>query len=117
MKTLVALIVVLVMALMVVPVQGGDDAQTPKTYYEAAIAREIADCRQKSALRFSRSPNLRLKGHREASKAMFMETHRVQLVDGMVALNLEPKTYKVHRFLNDRFSCTCYAPWVAKGDL
>jgi hypothetical protein len=46
--------------------------------------------------------------------AMFLETHRERLVNDMMAVNLEPKGYKVERFLNDRFGCTCYATWAAK---
>lgn len=117
MKTMLTAVVVMLMALMVVPVQGGDDTQSRKTFFEMAIAQEIADCHQKSELRSSRSPNLRLKGHREASKALFLETHRARLVESMVALNMEPKPYKVQRFLNDRFSCTCYAKWTPQGSI
>jgi hypothetical protein len=55
-----------------------------------------------------------MKGHREASMAMYLETHRDELVTDMMRLNLEPKTYKVERYLNDRFSCSCYADWATK---
>lgn len=116
MKTLACVIVVVVMAVMAGAVQGGDDFQEQKVYYEKAIDREIADCQRKSALRSSRSPNLRVKGHREASKALFLETHRDQLVDSMLALGLRPKAHKVHQYLNDRFSCTCYATWAQHGN-
>ncbi len=112
MKTMVSVVFVVLMVCMVAPAQGGDEAQARKVYYESAITQEIAACRAKSELRSSRSPNLRMKGHREASKALFLETHKAQLVDSMVALNLETKTYKVERFLNDRFNCTCYAQWT-----
>jgi hypothetical protein len=52
-----------------------------------------------------------VKGHREASMAMFLETHRDQLVESMMDQDVKPKAYKVERFLNDRFRCTCYATW------
>lgn len=115
MKTLACIIVVVVMMVMASSVQGGD-SQELAAYYERIIAEEIQDCRRQSELRSSRSPNLRMKGHREASKALFLETHREQLVDSMLALGLNPKTYKVHRYLNDRFSCTCYAGWDRLGN-
>ena len=117
MKTMVSAMVVMFMVCMVAPVQGGDDAQARKLYYESAITQEIDGCRAKSELRSSRSPNLRMKGHREASKALFLETHKVQLIESMVALNVETKPYKVQRFLNDRFSCTCYAQWTPQGEI
>ncbi len=112
MKTLVSVMVVMLVVGLVVPAQGGDNVQARKMYYESAITQEIANCRQMSGLRASRSANLRLKGHREASKALFLETHKAQLVESMVVLKVEPKLYKVQRFLNDRFSCTCYAQWA-----
>lgn len=117
MKTMLSVVVVMLAVFMVVPVQGGDDTQARKVFFEVAISQEISDCHQKSELRSSRSPNLRMKGHREASKALFLETHKAQLVESMVASRIEPKPYKVQRFLNDRFSCTCYAQWVPQGNI
>ena len=117
MKTMVSVVFVVLMVCMVAPAQGGDDAQARKAYYESAITQEIAACRAKSELRASRSPNLRMKGHREASKALFLETHKTQLVTSMVALDVETKPYKVERFLNDRFNCTCYAQWTPQGKI
>jgi hypothetical protein len=117
MKTMILAVFVVLLLVPVVPVRGGDDVQARKVYYEAAITQAIADCHQKSKLRSSRSPNLRLKAHREASKALFLETHKTQLVDSMLVMNVEPKPYKVERFLNDRFSCTCYAQWTPPGSI
>ncbi len=114
MKALVPMISLMVIALMVAPAMGADDAQTKSLVYEDAIDDAIVQSRQMSTLQTSRSPNLRKKGHREASMAMFLETHRDELVADMMKLNLEPKAYKIERFLNDRFSCTCYATWAAK---
>ena len=114
MKTLVPFMVLLVIALLVAPVMGSDEAQTNRLVYEDAIDDQIAQSRQMSSLLTSRSPNLRIKGHREASMAMFLEAYRDRLVDEMVKLDLEPKDYKIERFLNDRFSCTCYATWAAR---
>lgn len=117
MKRMISVLVVLLVVLMAVAVEADEDSQALKAYYEKAIAQEIADCQKQSALRSSRSHNLRMKGHREASKAIFLETHRDQLVDTMVALQLRPVGYKVQRFLEDRFSCTCYAQWAMKDEL
>ena len=114
MKTLVPMITLMVIAFLVVPAMGSDEAQTKRLVYEVAINDEIAQSRQMTSLLTSRSAKLRMKGHREASKAMFLEAHRDRLVDDMVKMNLEPKDYKVDRFLNDRFTCTCYATWAAK---
>lgn len=117
MKTMIPAVLAVLMLITVVPVKGGDDAQARKVYYEAAITQKIAACHQKSDLRSSRSPKLRMKAHREASKALFLKTHKAQLVDSMLVMNVEPKPYKVERFLNDRFSCTCYAQWTPPGNI
>lgn len=114
MKTLVPMIALMVIALLVSPAMGSDEAQTKRILYENAIDDEIAHSRQLTSLLASRSANLRKKGHREASMAMFLETHRDKLVDDMMKQDLEPKDYKVARFLNERFNCTCYAAWAAK---
>ena len=114
MKTFVPFMALMVIALLVAPVMGSDEAQTKRLVYEDAIDDQIAQSRQMSSLLTSRSSNLRKKGHREASMAMFLETHRDKLVDDMVKLDLEPKGYKIERFLNDRFSCTCYATWAVR---
>lgn len=114
MKTTVCVLAFLVVLFAAIGAQGGEEVQALKAYYEKAIDQEIAGCLQKGELRNSRSPNLRLKGHREASKALFLHTHREGLVDSMLALQLKPVSYKVQHFLNDRFSCTCYAHWAMR---
>ena len=113
MKTSVVVITLVAIALLAVPAMGGDEAAT-RIVYEKAIDGAIAQSLQKTSLLASQSANLRMKGHREASKVKFLEAHRDRLVDDMVSLNIEPKDYKVKRFLNDRFSCTCYATWAAR---
>ena len=114
MKTFIPMITLMVLALLVAPAMGDEEIQSLKSYYQTAIDEEIAQSRQMASLLSSRSPNLRQKGHREASMAMFLETNRESLVEDMLAQEIEPKTYRVERFLNDRFSCTCYSAWAAK---
>ena len=114
MKTMVCATMIVMMLLAPLAVQGDDEVQALRAYYEKAITQEISACLKKSALRSSRSLNLRMKGHREASKALFLQTNREALVDSMLALQLAPADYKVERFLNDRFRCTCYAQWAGQ---
>lgn len=103
----------MVMVVMVVPVWGNDDVQALKVYYEKAIAKEIRCCQQMSStLHSSNSPNLRLKGHREASKALFLQAHKGELIEKMVAAGIPPKDYQVDRFLNAQFCGNCYAQWI-----
>lgn len=114
MKTFTPVVALMVMVLLAAPAMGGDEIAYQRTLLEAAIDTEIVQARQLASLMTSRSANLRQKGHREASMAMYLEMHRDELVADMVKLNLEPKTYKVERYLNDRFSCDCYSSWAAK---
>jgi hypothetical protein len=116
MKTLVPFIALIVISILVTPAFGGDDSMSKKSFYEDAINTEIAQARQMASLMTSRSANLRKEGHRAASKAMFLETHRERLVDDMMAKDIAHKTYKVERFVNDRFNCTCYSTWAAIGN-
>ena len=113
MKTFTSIVTLIVIVLLCAPAFGDDERMSQRMLYEAAIDTEIAQSRQMASLMTSRSENLRKKGHREASKAMFLETHRDTLVEDMMAKNLEPKTYKVERYLNDRFSSTGYNTWAA----
>ena len=117
MRAIVSFVALLTLSPLAATAMGGDGAQAKRAFYEAAIDEEIALCRKGASLRDSRSENLRMKGHRDASMALFLETHREELVAAMVAANLEPKDYKVQLFLNDRFCKTCYAQWAAQSDL
>ena len=110
MKTIFPLALVII-ALLVASAMGDDGTMPPRAFYEGAIDEEISQCRQLASLLTSRSAKLRVKGHREASMAMFLETHRDQLVESMMNQDVKLKAYKVERFLNDRFRCTCYATW------
>ena len=114
MKTFATLTTLMVIVFLVTPAMGAEPGPVKRVVYENAIDEEITRSREMASLLTSRSPNLRKKGHREASMAMFLETHRDRLVDDMLEMKLEPKDYKVERFLNERFSCTCYATWAAK---
>lgn len=116
MKVLIPFIILVLSALLVTPAIAGDKNMSKRAFYEDAIDNEIDQSRQMASLMASRSANLRKKGHREASMAMFLETHRNQLVDKMIAHDLAPKTYKVERFLNERFNCDCYATWASIGE-
>ena len=114
MKRQAAVLVLLAMAVMVAPVYGGEDVQALKVYFEKAITKEIGCCQKMSDLQNSSSPNIRMKGHREASKALFLQAHKEDLIKMMVAAGVKPSGYQVDRFLNAQFSCNCYAPWVGK---
>jgi len=98
-------------------VLGGDDSRlTLTTYYQSAIDDEINSCLEKKSFQNSRSGQLQRKGHLEASKAQFLMANREHLVAAMMRDDVGRKPYKVQRFLNDKFHCTCYAQWQANSN-
>lgn len=118
MKRHLAILAFLAMVVMAVPAWGGNDVQALKVYYDKAITKEITCCQEMSStLQSSTSPNLRLKGHKEASKAIFLQAHRERLIEEMMAEAIPPKDYQVDLFLNTQFCGNCYAHWIVKGKL
>ena len=118
MKRQSAILMILAMVVMAVSAWGGDDIQALKVYYDKAITKEIGCCQKMSnTLQSSNSHNLRLKGHREASKAIFLQTHKEELIEKMVAAGIPPNGNQIDRFLNAQFCCNCYAHWVVKSEL
>ena len=109
-----AVFTLVTMLVMVVPALGGNDSQELRVYFAKTIDQEISCCQNKRFLQSSRSDSLRMKGHREASKAIFLKAHKNILIDEMVASGLEPKPYKVDLFLNQEFCSSCYAHWAIK---
>lgn len=109
-----AVLALLAMVVMVVPVMGVNDVKALRVYFAKTIDKEISCCQNKRFLQTSRSDNLRMEGHRAASEALFLESQKNELVKEMVASGLEPKPYKVHLFLNEKFCKTCYANWSNK---
>jgi len=109
-----AVLALVTMLVMVIPALGDNDSQASRVYFAKAIDKEISCCQNKQFLRSSKSDSLRMKGHREASKAIFLKAHKNILIDEMVAAGLEPKPYKVDLFLNQEFCRSCYAHWAVK---
>jgi hypothetical protein len=110
-----AVLALLAMVVIVFPAIGGNDNQALRVYFAKYIDKEISCCQNKHFLQSSRSDNLRMKCHRASSKALFLKSHKNELIEEMVASGLEPKPYKVHLFLNEKFCKTCYANWSTKS--
>ena len=71
---------------------------------EVIVDKYIAACEAKSAMLDSRSKNIRQAAMRACLRATFCRTSRTELIDELVASNVEPKSHKVHHFLNARFN-------------
>lgn len=69
----------------------------------------IACCDAKSAMRDSRSENIRRSAIRSSMKAAYYMHSKEELVEEMLDSNVEPKAYKVRRFLNEKFYSTLQA--------
>jgi hypothetical protein len=87
--------------MMAFPALGGD---TNRSKLESIVDNYISTCEAKSALLNSTSENIRRSAMRACLKAIFCKKAKDELIDALVANNVEPKPYKVHRFLNARFN-------------
>ena len=103
--TTIVSIIVLTLVLCAVPVLG-QEAMTAemKAELEALVDKYIANCEAKSALLSSKSENIRRSATLACLKATYCRHHRKELVDEMVRQNMEPKAYKVRRFLSKKFA-------------
>ncbi len=76
----------------------------PLKFYESCITKKIANCRAKSALKNSRSANLRRRADLAKEQVIFFTTNRNMLINEMVEQKIDQKRYKVDYYLNKRFS-------------
>ena len=73
-------------------------------FYESCITKKIANCRAKTALKTSRSSNLKRVAKLSAKKMVFFTTNKNMLINEMVDQEIGQKHYKVDYYLNKRFS-------------
>ena len=73
-------------------------------FYESCITKKIANCRAKTALKTSRSVNLRQKANLSKKQMIFFTTNKNMLINEMVDEKIGQKRYKVDYYLNKRFS-------------
>jgi len=103
--TLVMLGIVLTAILYTIPALGiNAETAATKARLEALVDEYIACCEAKSALRNSRSENIRHSAVRSCQKAAYCRHSKKELVELMLENNVEPKAYKVRYFLNERFN-------------
>ena len=107
---IVLLVIVLAAALGTLPAHGKNTkAAETKAKLAILVDEYIASCDAKSEMRNSRSENLRRSAMRSRMKAAYYTHAREELVAEMLESNVEPKAYKVRRFLNDKFHSTLHA--------
>ena len=87
--------------ILALPALGGD---TNRSELESIVDEYISKCEAKSALLNSTSENIRRSAMRACLKAIFYKNTKSELIDALVANNVEPKPYKVRQFLNARFN-------------
>ena len=86
------------------PVLGQDTMDAKKrAELEALVDNYIASCEAKSALLSSSSETIRRSATRACLKATYCRHHHKALIDEMVKQNIDPKPYKVQRFLSEKF--------------
>ncbi len=72
-------------------------------YYESCITKKISNCSAKTALKTSRSINLRRKADLAKRQVTFFTINKDILINEMVDQGIGPKHYKVEYYLNKRF--------------
>jgi len=89
----------------------GDDTKTIETRakLESLVDRYIISCGAKSELLNSRSDAIRESSIRACRIANFCFTSREMLIKKMLENNIEPKHYKVSRFMKEKFLITVLA--------
>ena len=103
--TMVLFATVLTALLCPIPALGNNtEVVETKAKLEALVEEYIACCDAKSELLSSRSEKIRRSAKRSCIKAAYCRHSKEELVNAMLENNIEPKAYKVHHFLNDKFN-------------
>jgi hypothetical protein len=71
--------------------------------YEKTINQIISCCDCKIQMANSEHDKIRMAGELAIKKAKFCRIFKRQLVEEMARVNLPPKTYKIHSFVNSKF--------------
>ena len=71
--------------------------------YEQLLDQYIEKCDAKLEMRASNLENVRRAAAVAMLKGAFVKTYRKELIGGMIEDRVEPKSYKVQLYLNDRF--------------
>lgn len=101
-KAIIVLSAMVMAGLMMTgPVASGE---TNRAGLEAIVEKYISACEAKSAMLNSSSVNIRQAAVLACLRATFCRTSKTELIDEMVAQEVEAKPYKVHHFLNARFN-------------
>ena len=103
-------ILALVAVIFAMPARGNDTkALNTQAQLEALVEKYIASCGAKSEMLNSRSGNIRISAIRACRLASFCMAHKKALVKKMLDNNVEPKPYKVNRFLNEKYKTVVLA--------
>ena len=100
-KAIIVLSAMVMAGLMLTgPVVSGE---TNRASLKAIVDEYISACEAKSAMLDSSSVNIRRAAMLSCLRATFCRNSKTELLDEMVAQNVEAKPYKVQHFLNARF--------------
>ena len=102
--TALVLVIALTSIVLAMPALGDDtNALETRAKLEALVDRHIASCGAKFEMLDSRSDAIRASTIRICRISSFCLTSREALVEEMMENNVEPKSYKVSKFLNEKF--------------
>ncbi len=107
---IVMLVIILTTMLCTLPAHGNNTmAGDTKAKLENLVDEYIVCCDAKSAMHNSRSEKIRRAAMRSCMKAVYSKHYKEELVKEMLENNIEPKPYKVRRFLNEKFDSALQA--------
>ncbi len=96
-------LLVLVMSMWALPAAAQMTESEKAKAYASCIDELIDNCESKSAMMNTKSDNLREDVRIALMKASFYRKNREILIEELAERNVEPKSYKVQHFLNERF--------------
>jgi hypothetical protein len=80
-----------------------DDRTKMRTLYAKMIDNCIKKCKSKAAWSDSRSENIRKAAALASIKMKYLSTYRDNLIQQMIAKEIQLKSYKIQYFLNTQF--------------
>jgi len=112
---IIVIIVTVIFALGSLPALSQDaEVQNLRAKYGESLKVYTDRCNTKSEMLNSKSDNLRKAALRSCMKASFCSIYKDELIDELMANNIELKPYKIQLFLNHKFETAMSEIMVAE---
>ena len=114
-QTIIIILMITFLSLLWTSSAVGQQSRTTdlKSAYSAAIDEIISHCKNKSALRHSRSEHLRRTAALACMKAAYLKDYKEELIQEMIKADIGSRPYKIQYYLNQRFFNIIQPKYVA----